>query len=58
MSGPETGSPPSGPRAYPLTEEQRVSNYLRQTGARWRLTPKQRRRADHKANRAAVRAAR
>lgn len=55
MTGPDTGGPPSGPRNIPMTEEQRYARYLRQTGAR-RLTPRQRRRADHKQNRAASRA--
>lgn len=82
MTGPETGSPPSGPgRLSPfawidalrarsraaatasaiagergtspaaLTDRQRIDNYWQQNGAQ-RLTPRQLRRAQHKANRA------
>lgn len=40
-----------GRLATPLSEEQRTDNYRRQTGAR-ELTPRQRRRVEHKANRA------
>ncbi|MEU4595351.1 hypothetical protein [Micromonospora aurantiaca (nom. illeg.)] len=45
--------------ARPLTDERRRDNYRRQNGTRasGQLTPRQRRRADHKANRAAVRLA-
>lgn len=58
MTGPNTPPPPGGPGraiATPLTEEQRVLNYIRQTGGR-RLTPRQRRRVDHKQARATLRA--
>jgi hypothetical protein len=50
------GTGPGRAYATPLTDEQRTDRYLRQTGGR-RLTPRQRRRVDHKQNRAAVRAA-
>lgn len=52
MTGPITGSPPSGPRgtATALTEQARADNYRRQTGGR--LTARQQRRIRHKANRA------
>ncbi|AYF31073.1 hypothetical protein CSH63_27270 [Micromonospora tulbaghiae] len=45
--------------AAPLSVERRRDNYRRQNGTRasGQLTPRQRRRADHKANRAAVRRA-
>jgi hypothetical protein len=45
-----------GREIAPLTVEQRTDNYRRQNGTD-RLTPRQRRRLAHKANRAAVRAA-
>lgn len=63
MTHPGGGSGGSGPGGgggtgpgrivAPLTTEQRADNYRRQTG-RTALTPKQRRRADHKASRYAV----
>jgi hypothetical protein len=59
VTGPETGSPPSGPKwAIPLTADERLERYFAQNGSRRirRLTPKQFRRLNHKANRAAVRA--
>ncbi|MCT2281797.1 hypothetical protein M3G91_29800 [Micromonospora chalcea] len=45
--------------AKPLTDEQRRDNYRRQNGAEvgGRLTPRQQRRADHRAARAAGRSA-
>jgi hypothetical protein len=58
MTGPNTPPPPGGPgRGYaaPLTEEQRMLRYFAQNGM-WRLTPRQRRRVDHKSLRAAIRA--
>jgi hypothetical protein len=57
MTGPVNDPSPGGPgrEASPLTAEQRADNYRRQTGAR-ELTPRQRRRVEHKASRAAVRA--
>jgi hypothetical protein len=53
MTAPSNPPPPPGPgrEASPLTAEQRADNYRRQTGAR-DLTPRQRRRAVHKANKA------
>ena len=55
MTGPISTPPPSGPgRITPLTETQRVDNYRRQTG-RTELTPRQRRRTEHKKHRAATR---
>lgn len=50
------GTGPGRAFAAPLTEGQRVLNYIRQTGRR--LTPRQQRRVDHKALRALVRAIR
>jgi hypothetical protein len=56
MTGPISTPPPSGPgRVTPLTEAQRTDNYRRQTGSA-RLTPRQRRRVEHKAARALNRA--
>lgn len=49
------GTGPGRAYATPLTEEQRVLNYLRQNGGR-RLTARQQRRVDHKAARAMRRA--
>lgn len=58
MSGPTTGSPPSGPGlGAPMSTDARALNYWRQTGTD-RLTPKQARRIRHKANHAAVRSGR
>jgi hypothetical protein len=57
-AGPATPTSPPGPgRDIPLTVEQRLENYFAQNGSRRirRLTPKQFRRLNHKANRAAVR---
>ena len=53
MTGPITGSPPSGPRGVTtaLTEQARRDNYRKQTGGR-KPTPRQQRRIRHKANRA------
>ena len=48
------GGAGSGPKGGALTVEQRTDNYRRQTDAK-ELTPRQRRRVEHKANRAAVR---
>jgi len=56
MTGPDTGGPPAGPGRVvaPLSADQRTDRYLAQTGSR-ELTPRQRRRVEHKDNRAAVR---
>lgn len=48
------GTGPGRAFATPLTDQQRVTRYALQTGS-WVLTPRQRRRADHKRNRAAAR---
>lgn len=41
-----------GMHATPLDDRQRIDNYWRQNGHEKGLTPKQRRRAEHKASRA------
>lgn len=57
MTHPTTGGGSTGPgrQVTALSTEQREGNYRRQTGTA-RLTPRQRRRAEHKANLAAKRA--
>jgi hypothetical protein len=57
MTGPDTGGPPSGPATpnTPMGGTRRFAVYTTQNGS-WRLTPRQRRRADHKQHRATKRA--
>ncbi|MFI1195483.1 hypothetical protein ACH4T9_19810 [Micromonospora sp. NPDC020750] len=55
-NGGNGGTTGPGRMVTPLTAEARVDRYRRQTGSA-ELTPRQRRRRDHKANRAAARTA-
>lgn len=58
MTAPDTPPPPSGPgRTEPLAPWQRRGNYQQQNNAE-HLTPRQRRRYDHKYSRAQARAGR